>query len=320
MVSNEEKRTYGLLGRNITYSLSPAMHNAAFDRLKINGEYRLFDKQEDELEGFLKNDVLSGKVAGLNVTVPYKIKFKELLDLNIPKENVQHDGFVQATGSLNTVKIDSGKVYTYNTDADGFWQSVFGGDVSNLHWTNELNFLVIGAGGAGRVIAFYMMMRPRLEHNKVYAYDVDMGKVNALTESLKRCRSIGEKYRRIGEKYFPLGNLEEVGEHITDYDVVVNATPLGTKETDPMPLEPELLLRLKKTAVIYDLVYARETELIREAKKHGLRTANGLGMLVNQGALSFQKWNPDVVAEPKVLDEVKKVMRETAEKELGKRK
>ena len=120
---------------------------------------------------------------------------------------------------------------------------------------------------------------------------------------------------KIGKKYFPLGNPEEVEEHITDYDVIVNATPLGTKEADPMPLGHELLLKLKKTAVIYDLVYARETKLITEAKKRGLRVANGLGMLVNQGALSFKIWNPDVD-----LEKVKKVMRKAAEKELEKRK
>ncbi len=87
-------------------------------------------------------------------------------------------------------------------------------------------------------------------------------------------------------------------------DLAVNATPLGTKGGDPIPFCPE---QIKKGAVIYDLVYCRETELLKRAKENGIKGVNGIGMLTTQAAIAFNIWTS------KPLDETKKVMREAAQ-------
>ncbi len=299
----DKKKIYGLLGKNIKYSLSPAMHNAAFRKFGINAEYKIFDKQENELEDFFKEYVYSGKLSGFNITVPYKIKVKEILE----RDGIKPDAYTNSMGAVNTVKIDGGKPQPpTNTDGDGFCYSLkedAGFDV------DQKTVLVLGAGGAGRVICLSLLRHLHYGSARmVSVYDKDKEKSDSLKDLvpgiLKGTRS------SIGDRFCSVGTHEDMLEKAKEVDLLVNATPLGTKEGDDMPVDPAYL---KEGTVVYDLVYARKTELIKAAREKGLTAVNGLGMLIDQAALAFRIWTG------KPLSEISHIMREAALNELKKR-
>ncbi|MBD3425756.1 MAG: hypothetical protein GF409_00835 [Candidatus Omnitrophica bacterium] len=271
----QDRKLYGLVGRNINYSLSPAMHNAAFKHFGISAEYRLFDTAEEDLEAFLSENVFSGRLSGFNVTVPYKIRVRQLLEKCSLLE-VETTDWVDIIGSVNTVKVDGRKVLLDNTDAYGFYQSLR--DEAKLTLAGKQVF-VAGAGGAGRVLALYMATLRKDLPLSVKVYDVDRDKLAELEEIYSKQLSSGGTISALEAASSP---LEAKG-----CDLVVNATPLGMKETDPLPVPSEVL---EEGMTVYDLVYAHETPLVRAAREKGLTALNGLGMLVGQGAFAFCIW------------------------------
>lgn len=285
------KQLYGLLGRNISYSLSPAMHNAAFKHFGINAEYRIFDVEPENVESFFNEYVVGGKVFGMNVTVPYKVIVKELLE-KCTRSSVSVAPFPRLAGAVNTLAVQSSNVAAFNTDGEGFYVSLkedAGFDPKGK------DVFVLGAGGAGRVIALYLASLGEAAPNKINVYDVDTGQIGSLRETV-------ELYRGKSVISCEVGTAKTTDD-IAEYDLIVNATPLGTKEGDKLPVPPDKLALLTGKTVIYDLVYARETELVKFARQRGLRVSSGEGMLANQGALAFEKWTG------KPLDEIKLVMR-----------
>lgn len=284
--AGEIKEVYGLLGRNIGYSLSPAMHNAAFKHFKIPAEYKLFDIEPDDLEKFFNEEVLTGNLSGFNITVPHKIKIKEIIDkLNRAKREIDHE--VKILNAINTVKVRKGKIYAFNTDGKGFYKSLF--EDTGFDPLDK-DIFVLGAGGAGRTIAFFLKYLSSGKPKKVCMYDVDKSGLSAIIKDSDI--------------------IEAEPKKIKECDLIINATPLGTKEGDPAPFDFSLL---KQGMVVYDLVYARETELIKYAKQKGLIAINGKGMLINQAVLSFNIWTG------KPLEETKKVMEEEFDREMKKR-
>ncbi|MFC1549157.1 shikimate dehydrogenase family protein, partial [Candidatus Omnitrophota bacterium] len=108
---NDTKKTYGLLGRNISYSLSPTMHNAAFRHFGISAEYKLFDVEESKIDDFF-NEFLNGKISGFNVTVPYKIKVHDML---WDRDDSRLTAEIERLGTVNTVVLEeSGMPHGYN--------------------------------------------------------------------------------------------------------------------------------------------------------------------------------------------------------------
>ncbi len=283
-------KKYGLLGKNISYSLSPVMHNAALNHFDISGRYEVFDKQDDELEKFFQEEVFSGKV-------PYKIKTKEILDRCVEYE-VEYDGIVQYTGALNTVKVEADKIRVSNTDAEGFLQSL-SEDAGFDPGGKEI--FIVGAGGAGRMISLYLLSRDDLSV-KVNVYDVDEGKLNSLQ------RTFGDAQQN-KKAFHIVEDLDELVRVVPGCSLVVNATPLGMRETDPLPVPADLL---RRDMTVYDLVYAHETNLVANAKEEGAVAVNGLGMLVNQAAMAFEKWTGES------WKEVKKVMIKALPEDLKK--
>jgi shikimate dehydrogenase len=293
----EGKKLYGLLGKNIDYSLSPVMHNAAFRYFGIDAEYVLFDTDEAGLEGFLNDMVLSGALAGLNITVPYKIKIKEKLESCFPE--IEIDRWGRIVNAVNTARFTEGKAELWNTDMPGFLDSLNRdlGYITDAS-AGKRSCFIVGAGGAGRAIAFLMMsMAGPVD---VYVHDVDREKLVSLERDIRS--GLGEtsgRYLKIVD-----ANDALAGE-IAECDLLVNATPIGTRENDPMPV-PEGCLR--EGLSVYDLVYARETELVKKSRARGAKAVNGLGMLVRQGAISFNKWTG------MEIEETAGVMREEIEK------
>jgi len=301
MAEHNSKKIYGLLGRNISYSLSPAMHNAAFNHFNIPAEYVIFDKEPDELKDFFETEVLTGKISGLNVTVPYKIDVKKMLD----EWRTEIDALALLSGAVNTITVTEGRLKGYNTDTPGFLESlkVDAGYRSKPH---DGNVFVAGAGGGSRAVCFILAFTYRKLKN-IYVYDTEESKSDTLMKNFQNAR-----------KEFPdipdilrVVKQNERENIIKSCDLIVNATPRGTNKGDESPVPSEWL---KKGMTVYDLVYARETELVKAAKEKGITAVNGLGMLIAQAAHAFYLW------EGKSLIEVNRVMKEKALEELRKRK
>ena len=283
--------TYGLLGKNISYSLSPRMHNAAFKHFGIDAEYKLFDKKEEELDSFFQNEVLGGQISGFNVTVPYKIKIKELLEEH---QGCLIDKDAKLLGAVNTVRVEEDSLKGFNTDGRGFYESLL--EDTGLN-PKDKEVLIIGAGGAGRAICFYLASLGEDAPRKINCFDVDT----------KKLKSLGAAFEnQFGSGIFASSDEGELTVKIAESDLVVNATPLGTKEGDTMPFSSDLI---SESIVLYDLVYSRETELVKKTREKGLVASNGLGMLINQAALAFNIWTG------KPVDEVKRVMTEAVRSE-----
>ena len=281
------KLKYGIIGHPVRHSLSPAMQNAAFQALGIDAEYLLYDVEPEKLESFLKN-AGGNNIAGLNVTIPHKIKTREYLE-----RKGSLDENARRLGAVNTIKITAeGRLCGYNTDGPGFYRSL----VEDLKFEPEgRNVFVLGAGGAAHAIIMYLGNGPR----KIFVRDIDKAK----TDDLK------DHYR----KYFDGDRLVIVKEadlkdSLKAAELLVNATPVGMKESDPIPVDPELL---HYGLYIYDLVYNRAyTELVRKANSLKLHAVTGIGMLLYQGAIAFEIWTgakaPVAVMRKALRDALKK--------------
>jgi shikimate dehydrogenase len=279
----QSPKIYGVLGYPAKHSLSPAMHNAAFKALKINAEYKIFEIEPFELNNFLSS--LSEKnILGLNVTVPYKEIVMPVLN-NISSE-------AKLIGAVNTIKVDNAKLKGFNTDGEGFLKSLS----EDLGFEPKgKNIAMIGAGGAAKAVAVSVSKaRPQ----SVAIYDIDKAKLSALIARLK------ENFPNV--VYKRADSITGLG--IEKCNLLINATPIGMKDTECCLVEEKLLQR---NLLVCDLIYnPPETKLLVLAKKVGAQVCNGLGMLLYQGALSFKLWTGK--------EAPVEIMREALEKEVKK--
>jgi shikimate dehydrogenase len=244
-------KVYGILGRPVAHSLSPAMHNAAFRELGINAVYVAF------LVADLAQAVAGIRslgIQGLSVTIPFKEEIIPLLD--------ELDPQAARMGAVNTMVRRENRLIGYNTD----WL----GAVQALEEKTEIagtRFLILGAGGAARAIVFAILEKG----GQVGVSDLDMAKALALS-------------REMEVEVVSPGHLEEYRAA-----VLINATPVGLEpEAEAIPIEPRLLGRFQ---LVMDIVYRPlETRLLREAKRSGCAAIDGLQMLIHQGAAQFELW------------------------------
>lgn len=248
-------KVLGLLGWPVEHSLSPAMHNAAFEHLRLDCCYLTFPVKPELLKDAVKA-VKALNIAGVNVTMPHKENVIPLLD--------QVDADASFIGAVNTIVNSNGKLMGYNTDGRGFMQSLSETRIS----VNKKNVLILGAGGASRAIGYYLCQSA----SKLFLYDIDRKKAGKLIRALNKIKN----------NVFSAGNIN----NLDKYDVIINATPLGLKKGDPLPVDINLL---KPRHVVCDLIY-KKTELLDKAARKGCRTLNGLGMLLWQGAFAFELW------------------------------
>lgn len=250
---------YGIIGYPIKHSLSPAMHNAAFKALGIDAKYEKFKVKPDALEDFLLN---RKDVKGFNVTVPHKVKAKEILDKQL---KVIKSDYASLCGAINTVKREENSFKYANTDVNGFITSLN----EDLKFNpKDKNVLLIGCGGAGRAIIVGLSDNVR----NIYAYDSNRDAVKSAEKLFPKLKGISSK---------------EMLTAIKDCQLLVNATPIGMKEGDPGVIDKKLL---HKGLFVYDVVYNRETELVKDAKSLGLSAVGGRGMLLYQGVAAFEFW------------------------------
>jgi shikimate dehydrogenase len=258
-------RVYGVIGYPIKHTFSPLMHNAAFKSLGMNAVYLAFEIKPKYLKSALSYMKSMG-VRGFNATIPHKEKLLKYLD-EIDKE-------ASLIKAVNTVAIKNGRLKGFNTDGRGFIGSLkeeFGISPKGK------NFFIMGAGGASRAVSFSLALSGA---NRIVLVDEIRGKAIKLAGSLSRhtsCEAVALKKDKRAMK-----------ELIFDSDVFVNATPCGMKPSDPRLIDPALL---HKGLFVYDLIYnPRVTKLLKDAGRRGARVSSGIGMLLNQGAISFNIW------------------------------
>lgn len=264
----------GVFGDRVEHSRSPEMQNAALSACGLPMHYARFQIRAEELETALK---LLPKInfIGVNLTTPHKIPSVQFMD--------QLDGFAGSVGAVNTVRIDGGKLVGYNTDGAGFSRAIRSDFSIDLR---DLRVMLFGAGGgAGRSIA----MQAAIEGCERLVL------VNRTREKAQQLAADLRPFFADARVAAPVPRLEAVPWEeralrfqIANTDLIVNATALGMRRSDP-PLVPASLLA--PHLMVYDTVYIpTQTPLLAGAAEAGARAANGISMLLHQGALAFETW------------------------------
>lgn len=256
----------GLFGHPVAHSISPQIHNAAFRAAGLNWLYLAFAVEPKELRKALQG-CRALKIVGLNITVPHKETIVPLLD-ELSEE-------VRLIGAVNTVCFEEGRAKGYNTDGRGFVAALQEEKDFNLAGKN---MFIIGAGGAGRAVA---VQAAREGASRVIIADLKLEKAEDLS------RWINSK---IKNEPASTVEIESSGwkKALEESDLVVDATPLGLKNSDPTAFDTEML---SPSALVVDLVYnPPETALLNQVKRLGIAGMSGLGMLVHQAALAWEIW------------------------------
>lgn len=267
MIIKATTKVYGIFGHPVNHSLSPQMHNAAFQSLRLDCVYLAFDVHPKDFE-IAARAIKSMCISGVNITIPHKESIIFFLDEISPEASL--------TGAVNTVKNVDGKLIGYNTDVSGFLRAIK--EDLGFH-PKGLSAALIGAGGAARAVLTSLCMN---EAYQVYVINRTLDKAKRLALEFKK----GFKDTFI--QAVSLDDKDEIKNILGKTNLLVNATSAGMKGDDSveMPLE-----HLQKEAVIYDLVYdPRETNLIKTAKELGHKASGGLSMLLYQGVESFEIW------------------------------
>jgi shikimate dehydrogenase len=263
----------GVFGDPVAHSLSPRMQNAALKTCKIDMQYARFQISPDELQSAL-DLIRELNFVGVNLTTPHKIAASKLMD--------EIDDNARRIGAINTVKIDNAKLRGYNTDGKGFARAVRQEFAVDLR---DLKVMILGGGGVARAIAL-QCARENCERlviaNRTFATAQKLAE--ELREYFAGPRVLGPVPRLQAIPW------EEVAIRfqIAQLDLIVNATPLGLNRSDPSPIPARLLA---PHLMIYDTVYREgRAPFVSAATEAGARAANGLAMLLYQGALAFEIW------------------------------
>ena len=259
-------RKFGLLGKKLSHSLSPLLHNIFFEEFGIEAEYKLYEVAEHEIDNF-KNYMFENSIEGVNITVPYKKVFLDKLDF-ISDE-------AKEIGAINLLYIKENKFYGDNTDYYGFKQTLL---------TNQIELVgkkiaIIGRGGASA---------------SVYKVLKDMG-----------AEDIAFYFRKdkLSKIEFP--------EDMTG-DIIINTTPVGMYPNIEDNIVDEQIL--KKFNIAIDLIYnPLETKFLEIARKNGLKTVNGMEMLIGQ-ALKTDEILYDIVLSNQLREKIiKKIIKRVKE-------
>ncbi len=251
------------------------MHNAAYAALGLNWRYLAFEVDPKNLRAAIEGARAMG-FAGLNLTVPHKLLAVEMVD--------ELDESAKTWGAVNTIRFGPDGAVGFNTDADAITRAVREDLKLELRGAKVL---LLGAGGAGRTAALKLASENVAE---LFLVNRTQSKAEEITKEIKR--------------RFPSVRVAS-GFPKAAVDLVMNATSLGLKADDASPLD-EKQFSLKQTRAVYDMIYQpAETKLLAAAKAAGCKTANGIGMLVHQGAKAFEIWT----GQPAPLE----VMRRAAE-------
>ena len=254
---------YGLIGDPVDHSLSPAIQNAAFQSASLDAVYVAWHVQRSGLRSAVQGLRALG-VLGFNVTTPHKTVIARHLD--------RLDNLASRVQSVNTVKNERGRLTGFNTDGMGAINALEEAGAS----LNQRPILLIGAGGAGRAIA--------------YALAEKGCKFTFMNRTISKARLVAKSIRsqfKIHVAIAPLSrkNLQQL---LAEAEIIINASSMGMNGKSNLPIKPTWL---RPEHYMFDLVYRPlQTTLLQYASLAGARTITGLDMLVNQGACSFSLW------------------------------
>lgn len=257
----------GLIGWPLDHTLSPAMHNAAYEALGLDWVYVPLGVRDGADLTKVVGAIRALPFVGFNVTMPYK-----RLMLNLCDEVATQ---AELAGAVNTVQIRDGRLIGYNTDGRGFLESL---ERDAGFVPTGRRAVILGAGGAAGA-ALVALMLARASHVVVAARRLEQAEylVDRVSGRARETEIVAARAD------------DGMADLIASADLVVNATPLGMREGDDLPLDPAWI---RPDQVVSDMIYRpTRTSLMREAVTRGARVVGGLGMLVAQGALSIEIWN-----------------------------
>ncbi len=271
---NEQRKAVCVIAWPAGHSRSPLIHNYWIKQHNLNAEYRREAVPPEKFADFVGHLRDHGYI-GANVTVPHKIP---ALTLSEPDERAR------AVGAANTLWYEGDKLRSTNTDVEGFLANL---DAATPGWGRGLeSALVLGAGGGTRAVVYALLAR---EVQRVYV--------------INRTRERAETLRKQFGARVHVAGWDEITGLLGGAGLLVNTTTLGMIGQPPL----ELNLRCPASLVVADLVYdPLVTGLLKAARERGLRTADGLGMLLHQAVRGFELWfgvRPEVTAELRALVE-----------------
>ncbi len=257
-------RVCAIIGDPVEHSLSPAMQNAAFKKMKLNLVYMAFTVTRSELKEAIQSARILG-FRGLNVTMPHKNAVMKYLD--------EIDPMAKSIGAVNTILNHGGKLVGFNTDGVGAVRALKENGVS----LERKKMILLGAGGAAKAIAFQAAQ----EVKKLVILNRTFEKAEELAEALQK--KVGEKVE--GKEF----SAKVLKEEMKNANILVNATSVGMHPNVSKSLVPRTVLR--PNLCVLDIVYnPLETKLVMDAEAAGAKVVSGLEMLIYQGAVSFEIW------------------------------
>jgi shikimate dehydrogenase len=263
-----------LIGWPAAHSRSPLIHHSWLRALGIDGGYTIESVPPEDVAEFITHLKHHGFV-GANVTIPHK---ERALLLSVPDQRAK------AVGAANTLWYEGDTLYSTNTDIEGFINNL---DAAAPGWDGIEDALVLGAGGSSRAVVFGLIER-------------GISRVHLANRTAGRAQALADQF---GAAVLPVA-WETIGEVLPRAGLLVNTTSLGMKGQPALEIEPGLL---PPHAVVADLVYVPlQTPLLAAARARGLKTADGLGMLLHQAVRGFELWfgqRPEVTPELRALVE-----------------
>ncbi|MBC8436287.1 MAG: shikimate dehydrogenase [Candidatus Omnitrophica bacterium] len=305
------KAIYGLIGYPVEHSLSKKMQEAAFAACGIDAEYRLIPVKPEQLQDFLSknlavadlggNQIALKDLSGFNITIPHKVEAKRILQENFPPAGIGLSAleyyYLQLTGAVNTVKKEAETLRYWNTDAGGILRAL--SEDLKFTETKGKSVLLLGCGGAGRAVVAALSWKD-LGIEKIYIYENNEQAAAAAKKHFLSFSQAGFQKEKLA-----FIDKDSLSESIKKARLLVNATPVGMKD-DAASVIDKSLLSLNKNLSVYEVVYNRKTQLIKDAESLGLPVCGGLGMLLFQGVYAFKYWTgswPDAGLMRRALEE-----------------
>jgi shikimate dehydrogenase len=258
-------RLCAVIGNPVGHSLSPAIHNAAFEALGLDFVYLAF--QVEDVKSALAGMRALSNFRGMSVTIPHKIEAMNHVD-----EIAEVD---RSIGSINTIINDNGKLIGLGTDGPGALKALVDAGVE----LDGKHVLMLGAGGASRAIAFTLARNTRL--NTLTLMDINEAMLQGLAADLRTGTAA-----RIEAAALTNASLAKAMLHA---DVIINCTPIGMHPKEGVSLVPVELFRPGQA--VFDIVYnPLETRLLADARSRGLTVISGVEMFINQAVLQFREF------------------------------
>lgn len=258
-------RLCAVIGNPVSHSLSPALHNAAFNALGLDFVYVAF--RVEDLKSAISGMRALQNFRGMSVTIPHKIEIINYLD-----EVAEVDRFI---GSVNTVISEDGRLCGFGTDGPGALKALLDSGVS----LDGARVLMLGAGGASRAIAFTLAASARLD--SLVVMDINEQVMNVLAADLKAGTSANVETSFLDDA--------TICSRVPQADIIINCTPVGMHPREDATLVPAGLMRSDQ--VVFDVVYTPlETRLLKDAASRGCRTVSGVEMFINQAVLQFERF------------------------------